>query len=205
MLGPGRRTRLILCRHAEADATERLDPGLSARGFEQARILAKRLAPVPIAAVYTSPARRAAATAQPIAAEHGLAAGELPALRELDFGELEGLGYEQLAEREPELAAALLHEPTRVRFPGGESYAELQARATMAVEKLIARHDGETIVAVSHAGPIRALLAVWLLMAEEAIFRLEPGYATINLIDWIEGVPLARALNVRSLSEEIAE
>jgi len=198
-------TRLILCRHAEPAATDRDDPGLSERGLEQARLLAERLASVPIAAVYSSPARRAVATAQPIASRHALRPLALDALRELDFGELEGLTWEELAEREPELAAALLAEPAHVRVPGGESYGELQTRAGVAAEELIARHEGETIVAVSHAGPIRALLATWLLMGEKAIFRLEPWYAALNLIEWIEGVPLVRALNVRSLPEEVIE
>jgi broad specificity phosphatase PhoE len=199
------RTRLVLCRHAEPAAWDGNDPGLSERGLEQARLLAEGLASVPIATVYSSPARRALATAQPIGARHGLRPLPFTALRELDFGELTGLGWEELEEREPELAAALLTEPARVRFPGGESYGELRARAASAAQELIARHVGETIVAVSHAGPIRALLATWLLMAEEAIFRLEPAYAAINLIDWIDGIPLVRALNVRSPPEEVTE
>ena len=198
------RTRLVLCRHAEPAATDGRDPRLSERGLEQARLLAERLANVPIAAVYSSPARRAVATAQPIASRHALRPLALEALRELDFGELEGLRWDELEKREPELAAALLREPTRVRFPGGETHGELQARARAAAEDLIAGHDGETIVAVSHAGPIRALLAVWLLMADEAVFRLGQDYAALNVIDWSEGVPLVRTLNARSLPDESA-
>ena len=49
--------------------------------------------------------------------------------------------------------------PSGFRFPNGESFAEMQTRIVGALDKLVARHPGETIVAVSHADPIKAALA----------------------------------------------
>jgi broad specificity phosphatase PhoE len=193
-------TRLLLCRHAEPRA-QGPDPGLSGRGIGQARALAERLAAIPITAVYSSPARRAVATARPIAASHGLVPREVEALRELEFGELAGTSWEELEQRDPAFASSLLREPTRVRFPGGESYADLRGRVTAAADRLIARHAGEVVAGVTHSGPIRALLGTWLLMAEEAIFRLEPAHAGITVVDWFDGTPVVRAINIHSLAE----
>ena len=86
------------------------------------------LEPEPVAAVVSSPRRRAVDTATPIAGRHGLEVEIVPDLRELDFGELEGRTYDEIADSLPELYAAWMTHPTRVRFPGGECYAEL-ARA----------------------------------------------------------------------------
>jgi hypothetical protein len=52
-----------------------------------------------------------------------------------------------------------------------------------------------TIAAVTHAGSIRAALAAWLHIADEAIFRVDQRYAAVNVVDWIDGVPLVRLVN----------
>jgi broad specificity phosphatase PhoE len=172
--------RLVLCRHAAA--------GDSAA----ATALADALRALPVAAVYSSPLERARTTAAPIAAAHALTLVILDDLREIDFGEVEGLGFDDLP---PELQRGLLDSPTRVRFPGGETYAELQERVTTALAEITARHEGETVVAVSHAGAIRAALAAWLLMPDEAAFRLDQRYAAVNVVEWHDGTPLLRLLN----------
>jgi len=172
--------RLVLCRHAVAgDAPAAAD-------------LADALRALPVAAGYSSPLERARTTAAPIGAAHALSPVIVDDLREIDFGEVEGLGFDDLP---PDLQRGLLDHPTRVRFPGGETYAELQARVVAALAEITARHDGQTVVAVSHAGAIRAALAAWLLMPDEAAFRLDQRYAAVNVIEWHDGTPLIRVLN----------
>jgi alpha-ribazole phosphatase/probable phosphoglycerate mutase len=89
-------TRLLLIRHAQPDEEAsgrcygKLDIGLSAPGQRRAQLLARTLDRIPLAAVYSSPSTRALKTAAPIAAAHQLMPSVDDALREIDFGELEG-------------------------------------------------------------------------------------------------------------------
>ena len=173
-------TRLVLCRHAEAG------------NAGQAAALADELSGLTFAAVYTSPLVRALETARAVAARHGLAALEVDELREIDFGQVDGLAFEELP---AELREGLLHSPAKVRFPGGETYGELQRRVCDALDGLVAAHPEDTIDVVSHAGSIRAALARWLMMDDEAIFRIQQDYGAVNVVDWTGGVPLIRLVN----------
>jgi alpha-ribazole phosphatase len=172
--------RLVLCRHAAAGDTR------------QAVALADALADVELAAVYTSPLARAAETAAAVAARHALTPSLIPGLREIDFGEVDGLQFEEYP---AELRSALLDTPATVRFPGGESYGDLRARVVAAVGDIVSRHDGETVAVISHAGAIRAALATWLGVPAEASFRIDQSFGGVNVVDWIDGVPFVRLVN----------
>jgi alpha-ribazole phosphatase len=192
-------SRLILVRHAEPQEEARgrcygsLDIGLSATGREQARELALRLAQLDYNAVYASPRLRARETAEPVAAARSVELVTDDRLREIDFGELEGRTYDEIAESEPELYRAWMETPTRVRFPGGESFADLRARVVVALAQIRGAH--ESAVVVTHGGVLRAGVADWLSMPDEAIFRLDHGYGGVTIVDWLDGVPLVRLLN----------
>jgi alpha-ribazole phosphatase len=193
--------RLVLVRHAETEEAARgrcygsLDVGLSAKGRRQCARLAKELSGECFSAVVSSPRTRAVETAGPIAERHGLEVRVDPGLRELDFGELEGRTYDEIASSMPELYTAWMTQPTRVRFPGGESYADLERRALRAVEALRGELDGKAIVAVTHGGIVRALLADVLGIPDDRIFRIAVDPASISIVDWIGDVPTVVALN----------
>jgi alpha-ribazole phosphatase len=192
-------SRLLLLRHAEPSEDARgrcygsLDVGLSAAGRAHARELAERLRRLEFAAVYTSPRLRARETAAPIAAARGLEAVTDDGLRELDFGELEGRTYDEIAASDPELYRAWMETPTSVRFPGGESFADLKERAVAALDRIRARHDAALVV--THGGVLRAGVAAWLGMPDAAIFRLDERYCGLTIVDWLEDAPLVRLLN----------
>jgi alpha-ribazole phosphatase len=177
--------RLVLCRHAAAG------------DVRQAEELAHALAGVELPAVYTSPLSRAAKTAQAVAARHGLRPTLVPGLREIDFGEVDGLQFEEYP---VELRAALLDAPATVRFPGGESYEELRARVVAALGDIVSRHRDETVAAISHAGAIRAALATWLGVPPEASFRIDQSFGGVNVVDWIDGAPFVRLVNGTSVA-----
>ena len=194
-------TRLLLVRHAEAEHTTRgrcygsLDVGLSADGHRQAAALAAALRPEPVTAVVASPRRRALDTARPIAAAHGLEVEVVPELRELDFGELEGRTYDEIAASLPELYAAWMTRPTEVSFPGGESYADLRERALGAVAALRGRLEAGTAVVVAHGGVVRAVVADVLGLPDERIFRRAVGPASVTTVEWLGGEPVVAGLN----------
>jgi alpha-ribazole phosphatase len=193
--------RLVLVRHAEAEASARgrcygsLDVGLSATGRFQCSSLARMLAPEPVAAVVSSPRVRAVETAVAIAEPHGIEVHVDDDLRELDFGELEGRMYDEIAASLPELYVAWMTTPTAVRFPGGECYADLRARSLAAVASLRDAYPGQTVVTVTHGGVIRAVLSDVLGIPDEHVFRIAVEPASISIVEWLDGVPIVLGVN----------
>ena len=195
--------RLILVRHAEPHEEVRdriygrLDPELSEHGRAHAAAIAAELADEPIAVVYTSPRLRARATAAPLAARLGLEPRVEDELREIDFGELEGLTLAEAVERYPD-ESRWMAAPAAALFPGGESVATLRARAIAATGVIAARHEGETAAVFSHAVVIRAILVDALAMAPDAMFRLDLSYGGISVVEWFDAArdPVTASLAV---------
>jgi probable phosphoglycerate mutase len=122
------------------------DIPLDEEGQRQARSLAAAL-PRPFDRVYTSPLARAVETARCLADQPE----ELPALRELYQGDLEGLPAAEAFGRYPEFFEAFSRDPTGVRVPGGESLGECRDRAMREVEQIGRAHaGGEVVAAVTH-------------------------------------------------------
>jgi probable phosphoglycerate mutase len=160
---------VLLVRHGRTPTTGSVLPGrapglhLSEEGQRQANAVAERIAAIagsgaarPVA-VYASPLERTAETAKPIARLLGLRVRTDRGLLECDFGDWTGAKLNALAKR-PEWSQ-VQRCPSGFRFPGGESFLEMQARITSAVARLIQLHPGGTVVAVSHADPIKAAVA----------------------------------------------
>ncbi|MDQ1521995.1 MAG: hypothetical protein QOI55_3068, partial [Actinomycetota bacterium] len=141
-------TRVLLVRHAVTAQTGPLlsgrTPGidLSERGVEQADAAAKRLAVLPIAAVYASPIERTTQTAQKIAAHHGLTVEPLPGVVEADYGDWTGQKLVDLA-KTPEWSIVQVT-PSRAQFPNGETIMAMQARTVAAVEQIVREHAHQT-------------------------------------------------------------
>jgi broad specificity phosphatase PhoE len=87
--------------------------------------------------------------------------------------------------------------PTRVDFPGRESYTKGRVRALAALDAIRARHGGELAAIVSHGGILRAMLADCLRMPDEAIFRIDQSYGALSIIDWLDESPLVRVVNAQ--------
>ncbi len=128
-------------------------------GRTQAEAAAERIATLgkPPVAVYASPLERAVETARPIASKFGLRVRIDKGLLECDFGDWTGKSLRLLARRREWRTVQLL--PASFRFPGGESFAEMQMRMVDTLDRLAGRHRGGTFVAVSHADPIKAAVA----------------------------------------------
>jgi len=160
---------VLLVRHGRTPTTGQVLPGraaglhLSDEGLAQAEAVAERIGLLadgkktgPVA-VYASPLERTAETARPIARRLGLRVRSDRDLLECDFGQWTGGKLAELAKK-PEWTK-VQRNPSGFRFPGGESFLEMQTRMTSALARLVERHPGETVVAVSHADPIKAVVA----------------------------------------------
>jgi len=196
---PGVRLRWVLIRHGEPEASAKgrcygkLDVGLSECGRTQmARVVeAFRASTTALDAVYTSPRRRAREGAEMLSGEIVVE----PRLSEIDFGELEGLSYEEAAARFPHLYRRWMREPTEVKFPGGESFDEMKARVLEAISVIRDAHAEQTVAIVSHGGVNRIVLAEALGIEARRIFHLAQSYAGVNIIDELDDYSLVRLMN----------
>ncbi|WP_321473136.1 alpha-ribazole phosphatase [uncultured Paludibaculum sp.] len=194
-------TRLWLIRHGEPDAEVRgrcygrLDFGLSADGRGQLQPVAKRLASESLSAIYTSPRKRTLESAEIVAAHHACGVRIENDLREIDFGDFEGLTYDDIAKRYPELYGQWMEHPTKVEFPNGESFSKTRARVTKAVAMLLDRHAGQSVALVTHGGVIRIVLAGALSVPSANIFRIAQRYAAVNLIHFVGNHPVVELIN----------
>jgi ribonuclease H / adenosylcobalamin/alpha-ribazole phosphatase len=143
----------------------------------------------------TSPLQRARQTAAAVAAATGAPLTVDDALAEADFGKWEGLTFGEAADRWPEEMSAWLASAD-VAPPGGESLADASRRVLAAADRLLAAHNGATLLLVSHVTPIKAVICRALLAPPAAMFRIHLDVASLTEIDWFaDGPVLLRSLN----------
>jgi alpha-ribazole phosphatase len=152
---------VLFIRHGETEMAGRFcgqsDPELNARGCMQLGLLAELLAAETIDKVYSSDLRRARSTAYALATAHGVAVELRPALREIHFGQWEGLSWEQIEGRDPDYAREWMAAYPDLPAPGGETFAAFEARVLEEVNQLVDDHRGP-IAVVTHAGVLRVVL-----------------------------------------------
>ena len=181
---------ILLIRHGENDYVKKNRlagrlPGvyLNKKGQEQARLLAEKLAGIPIKAVYSSPLERTMETAAPLAQALGLEVIPRPGLIETDFGEWQGESLKKL--NRLKIWRVVQNRPSLMRFPGGETFAELQMRYVRELDSICSQHEPKDILAlVSHADPIRLAVAYFIGLPLDMFQRLSVGPGSISML-WI--------------------
>lgn len=199
---------VLLVRHGRTPTTGQVLPGrapglhLSDAGREQARAVAERLRGLSIDALYSSPLERAQETAAPTAEMTGLEPGIESGLLEAEFGDWTGRPLSELS-RLPAWND-VQSRPSTFRFPGGESFAELQQRMVTTLAALRERHRGGTVVCFSHADPIRVLLAHELGTPLDSFQRISVSTTSVSAISYPEGADPV-VLTVNSTSAPLAD
>jgi probable phosphomutase (TIGR03848 family) len=193
-------TTVLLVRHGTTATTGKVLPGragglhLSDAGRAQAQAVAERIGALKrVDAVHSSPLERARETAAPIAAARGLRVTIDRALVECDFGEWTGAELRSLA-RQPDWATVQRY-PSGFRFPGGESFIEMAARAESAVSALVTRYAGGVVVAVSHADPIKAVMADALGTPLDLFQRIVISPCSVSAVMYGHLGPIVLAVN----------
>lgn len=205
---------LYFARHGETDYNRNgivqgrgVDAPLNERGQWQAEALAQRFTKVPLHAIYASPLRRALETAQAVRRHHLDAAFyQLTDLEEMDWGYLEGKPYAPPYDTQ----IRAVYERWRAGdygypVPGGESILDVQRRALRALETILARHEAETVLVVTHGRFLRILLAS--ILPEYGLERMEalPHTNTaVNHLIYENGYFRALRLNCTAHLEEAA-
>ena len=194
-------TRLVVVRHGRTEWNRverfrgRADIKLDEVGIKQAEAAAARIAEWQVLAVYSSPLRRALTTAEILAHPLGLEVKLLPGIIDIDYGEWQGLSPAEAAAKDGGLYSKWLESPHKVKFPGGESLAEVRERAASAVDGLIAQHPKETVVLVSHKVVCQILILSLLGLDNSHFWQITQDVCAVNLFEVRGGVPSALSLN----------
>ncbi|HET6834388.1 MAG TPA: histidine phosphatase family protein [Acidimicrobiales bacterium] len=201
-------TVILFVRHGSTATTGTELPGrasglhLSDAGRAQAESVAARIAAVArgngrkrrgVAAVYSSPLERTRETAAPIAHATDCEVQADDGLLELDIGDWTGLEL-KAARKRPEWGTIQRY-PSGFTFPGGESFVDMQARMVACVERLRSAHPGETIVAVSHADPIRAAVAHAMGTHLDLFQRVVISPCSLTAVAYGAGGPMVLTVN----------
>jgi probable phosphomutase (TIGR03848 family) len=185
-------TVLLLIRHAQTDAAGKRLTGwsrgvhLNARGEREAEALADRLEGVAVEAIYSSPLERCRETVAPLARRRGLPIAARRSLLEVDYGDWTGRTISQL--RRTKLWRSVQQAPSTVRFPGGESFLEVQSRAVAELGRIAGAHPTGTVAVVTHADVVRLLIAHHAGMHTDHVQRLVVDPASVTVVAIFDGV-----------------
>ena len=157
-------SRLLLVRHGitEFNSTRRFagysDVEMSDAGYRQVEKLRDRLANEKIDIIYSSDLRRALVTAEVISSRHNVDIITYSELREINYGDAEGLTFQEISSRYPEVAELVTNFSLQLKFPGGESFEGFIERTSKFLDKLKRHTPSQTMLIVSHGGPLRVLI-----------------------------------------------
>lgn len=182
-------SKLLLVRHGETElkSSERLwghtDVKLDALGLKQAERLRDRLAEEKIDSIYSSNLQRALVTAEIIAARHQLAVVLCAELREIDFGHLEGLTFNEINQLYPEVVKLRMKRSPKLKYPGGDSFVEFSKRVSKFLSRLEQHTAEETILIVAHSGVLRVLLCRLLNMDLRHLWQFPLDLASLSILE----------------------
>ncbi|NYF80042.1 histidine phosphatase family protein [Granulicella arctica] len=153
---------LLFIRHAQTDMAGKFcghsDPPINASGESQLRDLIARLTPVIFDKIYCSDLRRAVNTAEALAKVRHLPITMKSGLREIYFGDWEGLSWAEVEHRDAAYARRWTEGFPHVSAPGGESFEDFETRVLEDVNQLIGLEEDEQIAVVTHGGVMRVVL-----------------------------------------------
>lgn len=192
--------KIFLIRHGETDSNKshrfqgRLDNPLNAEGIQQAERLVEFMKEQKIDVVYSSSMKRARMTADKLAAAYGLEVKPMDLLKEVSFGDWEGLEYNEINKRWPEEMNLFLTKPGEWIPPNGESFVQVEERCKAAFEQIFAEqgHD-KNIAIVSHGGIVRVQLCLLLDIPLNNLWKLAVHNVSVTtLVDWNGSLVLER-------------
>ena len=200
-------TQLVLVRHGQTVANVRrlwqgwTEGELTRLGVQQAEATARCLAAAgePFDTLYSSPLHRAWRTAEILGQALGLPPLAHEGLKEIWFGEIEGLTLGEFAARYPEVHRRWSAKgDLSFTWPGGENRTAFHRRAWGAVEEIVAQHEGQSIVVVAHGGTLRAILARFFPEQLGGWWTYELGNCSLTRIRFMAGDGQLLALDDRS-------
>jgi len=183
-------TNLWLLRHAEVERDYqrvfggRIDMGISPEGQRQAAALARWFGHQPVDAIYASPMKRVQQTLLPMSGNGAPRPVIETDLREVDFGDWTGLGWEAVLKKFGVHATDWLDHLDAGSVPNGETGAAFRGRVEPVLRRIVERHPGGRVAIAAHGGVIRMMLAVLLDLPLRKTAAFEIDYASVTHIEY---------------------
>lgn len=171
------------------------DIPLSEAGREQALQLASRLEKEKFSAVYSSDLARAYETAALLARPHGLEVGVCPGIKEISFGDWEGMTYDNINGQWANEINLFFSRPADVEIPAGESFKTVQQRVVKALAELVEAHPDETILVVSHGAAIRTAICAVLEIPLNQVWNIRQDNTALNIFEYYPDRTVVACLN----------
>ncbi len=203
-MGDSSVTTIFLVRHGESEINRlkprrlggmKSDAPLTQLGIEQATLTSEFMRDFNIHAFYASPLDRAYRTAEIIAARHGKAVEKVRGFIENDCGRWEGLTYEEIMANERDYYDKWMEHPEVVSLPDGENYLQVQQRALAALDEIVSRHSGETVLIVSHNTVLKVIIARAMDLNISKCRSIKTGNLGITTLESENGRLSARTVN----------
>jgi len=181
-------TRLLLIRHGEVESRYQkkfggwIDMNLSPNGRRQARTLADYLRHKTIDAIYASPMKRVQQTLAPTLKLDSHRQIILDGLREINFGDWTGLGWQEVEERFKFPSHKWLDEIQSRGSPNGETGKAFRQRVEPCLRQILAKHPGQNVAIFCHGGVIRMLLAILIKLPLPKTNHFDIEYASITQV-----------------------
>ena len=194
-------TKIIFVRHGQTEWNVlgryqgQTDIALSPLGIEQAEKLAAYFPVDKVEAVYSSDLVRAMTTARCVADRFGLTVEPRAELRELNFGDWEGLTYDEIVAKWPDALNNFFQHPDVLEIPHGESFPKLRERALDAVEDIVARHPNQTVAVFAHGAILRTILTAALHMDLKYVWTIRQFNTAVNIVTYTEHGTTVELLN----------
>lgn len=168
---------------------------LGALGLKQAEQLRDRLASEKLDFVYSSELQRAFITAQNIASIHNLQVVRCLELNEIDFGEIEGLKFDEVAGKYSDLARLWKQRSPALAYPGGESLDQLEKRVSDFQKRLAAHAADDVILIAAHSGVLRTLICQLLDLDMVARWKIRLDLGSLSIVDTYPETAILSLLN----------
>jgi broad specificity phosphatase PhoE len=202
-------SRLLLVRHGvtEYNSSRRFlghsDIGLSAIGHQQIERLGNYLKDERIDAVYASDLKRTMMSAEIITGKRDLDIMPCPELREVNYGVCEGLTFSEINHSYPDVAEKCINFTLELEFPEGEKFREFIVRSSTFLERLKKHKSGDTILIVSHNGPLKVLICRLLEISMEHWWQIGVDVASLNIMETRSRGAILTRLNDTSFLKDI--
>jgi broad specificity phosphatase PhoE len=193
--------KILLVRHGETEKNSaqrywgKTDVNLGPVGLRQAEQLRDRLATEKIDFVYSSEMRRAVLTARTIASIHCLQETPCSELREIDFGQIEGLDFTEVQEQFPDIAKMWIDRNPNLCYPRGESLAQLDIRLARFKNRLARHSEKEVVMVVAHSGVLRTLICQLLGLETRNRWSFRIDLASLSIVETYSDAAILSLLN----------
>ncbi|QZY56887.1 histidine phosphatase family protein [Crassaminicella profunda] len=194
-------TRLYLIRHGqtkwnlESRAQGSKNVELTQKGRNQAALLAEKMKNYEIDCIYSSDLDRAYETAKMIGEKMNLEVKKIDGLREMSFGEWEGLTNEEIQKDYFEHYTVWRSDPHKAMIPGGEKLLDVQKRGLKAINNIVKENENKNIIVVSHGVAIKSIILGLMDIDLSYFYKIRQDNTSMNLIEYKSYGPVLVTLN----------